>query len=176
MQLANFAAALLRLGKQNGPLSTTLSRQQSTTSTQLVESIVGQFNKTWFNVSQVLYHPNPVFLYETTQLSDADFEPEFRHDLQAFLNLSSPILGPIPSYKPGMSWTNASIQAAKNALKINICRDEYLLVRAELMRLAKLTSEWIVSEFMHYPSVTVSGRARFEQIMNGWKRDPCLKA
>ena len=168
---ANFAYHLLRLGKHNDP---SLHQSSSPQTTRLVQDIVGHFPKTWYNVSEVPFHPNPIFLYETSQLEDPLYEREFRHDLQHFLGLSSEIQGPIPVYKPGMVWANASLQAHKDSLKIDICRDEYLSVRAELMRLAIQTSEWIRIEFLNYPSVTVSSRSRFESILEGWKRDPCV--
>lgn len=168
---ANFAYQLLRLGKQNGPSSNSRKRAPTNLS-RLVESIVGHFPKTWYNVSAVPYHPNPVFLYETTQLHEN--QDQFLGDLSAFLGLTtSPLSGPIPSIQPGYSWQNASLQASKDALKISICHDEYRPVRRELLRLAKQTSEWILTDFYDAPTVVVSDKHRFGRILEAWKSDPC---
>jgi hypothetical protein len=183
---ANFAYALLRLGKHNDPELLNQSRRKSqrrynsshTASddhlhNNLTEAIVGHFRRTWYNVSEVAYHPNPVFLYETTQLRDP--QNSFRNDLQQFLGLDAPLAPRIPLIRPGKDWHNDTVQRAKNALQLtSLCGDEYAPVRQELMRLSKLSSRWLRQEFIRYPSVTVSGGvAQMDQLLAKWEVDPC---
>lgn len=163
---ANFAYNLLRLGKQNDALSHT--------PTALENKIVGHFKRAWFNVSDVLYHPNPIFLYELNQLEDPVHQQDFRRDLQHFLGLKYD-LDPIAVDKPGLAWKNDSIQLSKDKQKIDICQDEYQSVRNELMRLSRQNSLWLRSGFLDYPNVTVSARERLEEILVGWMSDPCDK-
>jgi hypothetical protein len=118
---------------------------------------------------------NPVFIYEASQLSPSDPESQerfsaFRVDLETFLNLPPRSLGPPPS--------RASKEANYNPVRkhpLDICRDEYKLLRAELVRHGAASATWIVDYFMGHPDVTVSSPDYFRTLLKSWHVDPCSR-
>ena len=188
----NFAYHLLKLGKQNltiaedagtGPAISPQRRRA------LEDQIVGYYPAARYDVGAMTPIPNEVFLFDMEQLTEAtaatdddeNLDPEsdsspaarFRRDLQAFLGLSVP-LPALPHHKPGRNITDARLQAARDAAKIDdICRDEYRPVRTELMRLARLNSAWIRGVFAKLPTVTVSHPEHFDELLARWMVDPC---
>jgi hypothetical protein len=109
--------------------------------------------------------PNPVFLYEISQLHDANQTraDQYRSDLQAYLGLRQPL---------------DPVSAPKKENKINvldICEEKYSEIRAELMKHAKAASVWIREYFLEHPDVTVSSQEHFKELLVKWMTDPCLE-
>lgn len=124
--------------------------------------------------------PNPVFLFEINQLSDtnATRTSQFRSDMTEFLELNSP-LPPMLHKKPGRTWKhNQDLQAVKDSLKIDICADEHLPTRRELMRMARSSSIWIREYFLdpvvlQHAGVYVSSPDHLKSLLQDWMVDPC---
>ena len=142
-------------------------------STDLEEEIVGHFRRSWFNVSEVPYMENPVFLFEIGQLSDSDESRNvaFRKDMQNFLGLQME-LADIGHHTPGRSWAEEK-QRKKDKNKINICEAVHEPVRNELLRLGRLGSRWIREVFLGSRDVVVSSRPYLEGLLRRWEHDPC---
>jgi hypothetical protein len=122
--------------------------------------------------------PNPVFLVEVQQLSDADEtrRAALRTDLQTFLNLSTPfrMTEKVIHSTPGKDWRDASVQAEKDRYKINICDAEHVSVRQELLRMARTSSAWIRNFLLPAATgVRVSSPVYFDSLLLGWRDDPC---
>lgn len=117
--------------------------------------------------------PNPIFLYDTEQLSDTDEQrtAQFRIDVQQFIGLSEP-LPPIIHYSPGKN-LNATLQAERDAKKMHICSEEYKELRATLLEKAKRSAYYILNYFMHAPDVVISSPEYFAEILDSYERDPC---
>lgn len=166
----NFALHLLKLGKQNQ-----LPAGSAPRTTPRAESVLSLYKRKWFNTSTVPVMPNPVFLFDVDQLSDANEtrSRQFRDDVQRFLGLDSE-LPPMVRTKPGKVW-GPVVQAKKDRHRINICDDEFIPVRANLLKMSRLNADWIRNEFLDYPGVHSSSRAFLEQILDGWMVDPCSR-
>ena len=119
------------------------------------------------------YTPNPVFMYDTQQLSDKDKErsAQFRRDVQLFIGLSTP-LPPIIHFSPGKN-LNSTMQAERDALKIDICSDEYTDLRQILLEKARRSAFYIRKYFMHAPDVIVSSPEYFSHVLDSYQQDPC---
>jgi hypothetical protein len=122
--------------------------------------------------------PNPVFLVEVQQSSDADEtrRAALRTDLQTFLNLSTPfrMTEKVIHSTPGKDWRDASVQAEKDRYKINICDAEHVSVRQELLRMARTSSAWIRNFLLPAATgVRVSSPVYFDSLLLGWRDDPC---
>ena len=163
----NFAYNLIQLGKFNH--NGTGWRQ----TTELEEHIVGKYKRNWYNVSKVEYVPNPVFLFETGQLSDTNESrtEKFRRDFHSFMGLEQE-LPKMKHHKPGQKWGKA-IQQKKDSKKIDICDEQWISVRRELLRLSRQGSMWIRNVFLDMPDVHVSSRPFFEELLVAWMDDPC---
>lgn len=192
----NFAYHLLKLGKQNIAQAKNNIYLSPARRRELEEEIVGFIGPAWYNVSAVKPIPNPVFLFETRQLaeatvyntsagiqlyshlnnhSDVDYGSKFRQDVKEFLGLTRQ-LHPLPHMSPGQNIIDAEQQKTRDMMKIrDICSDEYTLIRQELLRLARLNSEWIRKVFVHLPTVSVSNPEHFEYLLLEWMDDPCEK-
>lgn len=123
--------------------------------------------------------PNPVFIFEINQLSDSNATraEAFRHDVETYLELQSPLADMI-HHKPGKIWAEEELQALKDKLKINICDDEHIPVRQELMRISRLSSVWIREYLLDPETMTssktfVSSREHFIKLVADWMIDPC---
>lgn len=106
---------------------------------------------------------NPVFLYEISQMSDANEtrSSSFCSDLANYLGLQT-AFNPISS-KRGPTYPKA----------IEICEPRYRAVRHELMKHAIESSTWIQKYFLRSPDVVVSSPEFFHQLMISWIVDPC---
>lgn len=171
-EMAHFAGKLLRLGKQNLPIPRPPTP---------LENILLRRKKrggVFFNVSSVEPIPNEVFLFDVAQLSDQNATrlEQFKRDLQAFLGLSAPMPA-MPHYRPGKVIHNATIQASKDAQKIqDLCAAEYRPLREELLQIAQHNGAWIRDSFLGAPGVHVSNPEYFHQLMTSWvEENPCDK-
>ena len=123
--------------------------------------------------------PNPVFLFEIRQLADDNpvRSARFKQDLETFLELDTP-LPPAVHQKPGRVFDDPKLQAVKDSLKINICDDEHIPVRIDLMRTARASSVWIQDYFLDprvlaSSDVVVSSRQYLISLLKDWMVDPC---
>lgn len=162
----DFAYFLIRLGKQhfNGPRPTT----------KLEELIIeGHRDRNPYDPLKVPYVPNDVFLFDVEQLGDKNETRKalFRKDVKHFLDLKAE-LPDIIHVSPGRR-VDEELQAKKDARKIDICRDEYIPLRRELMRISRQSSEWIRTSFLDSYGVFYSDRAFLEEILLSWNLDPC---
>ena len=127
--------------------------------------------------------PNPIFLYESRQLSDSNRTraSQFRKDLQQVLHLNSTLLPMTIHTKPDFTHFTSRQQHKRNKYKIRICDDRYRYpLRHHLLQVARMTSEWIRSEFVHGTTqnaknndVYISSPEYFEQLLQDWMMDPC---
>lgn len=163
----NFAGFLMRLGKQyhNGVRPFT----------DLEDKIANRYPRDGYDEDSIAYMPNEVFLYELGQLGDTDAarRDEFSRSIQSFLHLPQKLNGTVDVHvRPTKDWSPTE-QALRDAKKIDICRDEYLPVRNELMDLARMSSTWIRETFLDLPGVHCASRERFEELLLSWMHDPC---
>jgi hypothetical protein len=163
----NFAYSLIRLGKQhwNGTRETTALEERITQP--------GHGRIRGFDPAAVSYLPNDIFLFDVSQLADADTErrESFRNSIKSFMGLTKDLSEAV-HFVPGIKW-NASLQTMKDSLKIDICEHQFIPVRRELMFLSRNTAEWIRSSFLGLPGVNVANREHFEDIMASYMHDPC---
>jgi hypothetical protein len=162
----DFAHSLIQLGKQhwNG------TRQ----STELERMILnGKHRETPIDSKAIMYMPNDVFLYEVGQLGDDDKErlQLFRNDMQNFLGLRA-TLSKLGHVVPGKILDNQT-QSLRDSLKINICDDQYIPLRYDLMHSARLGSRWIRETFLKLPGVYASSIQHLESLLEAWMIDPC---
>mmetsp|Transcript_11518 Transcript_11518/g.24551 ORF Transcript_11518/g.24551 Transcript_11518/m.24551 type:complete len:531 (-) Transcript_11518:122-1714(-) len=151
---ANFHDFLARFGKT--PLSSSSELNLLTSGDQLRDQVVK---------SSV----GPVFLYDTSQLSDTIF----RQDLRDFLGLKKDI-PPFPTIDTSGRFDHiTSIKKLTTQEKIDICNPEHDAIRSELMEKARKASIWIRNYFLKSEDVFVSNRIYFEAVLDSWKNDPC---
>lgn len=116
---------------------------------------------------------NPVFFMEMSQLGDSNEtrSKQLRRDLQKFLGLKTEFHGnEIPKIRP----SRAIIQKyPQNFTRVNLCEDEYLPVRTELMQTSRNASIWFRKYFLQSNEVFVSSREYLVEILEGWMEDPC---
>ena len=117
--------------------------------------------------------PNPVFLYDTQQLADKDLERAaiFQRDIQAFLGLKES-LPPVHRYSPGKN-LNSTLQAERDAMKIQICGDQFTELRQSLLDKAQKTASYIRKYFLQAPDVFVSSPDYFLKLLESYQTDPC---
>jgi len=158
---SNFAAWMYRMGKTIGAFPTDVEKQ-----------LLKDKSTTFTEKAQVRTR-NPVFVVELTQLIDTDHErkQQLKNDLQLYLGLTQP-LSENPIAVPGKKWSS-EIQAIKDQRKMNICDTVYDELRSELMRLSRLSCQWILESFVQSNDVFVSNPEYFEQVMLKWMDDPC---
>jgi hypothetical protein len=169
---ASYAYYLIRLGKQ---YLSSIPNNQRREPTELEWKIATKYNASFgYDVTRIKPIPNPVFLYELSQLSDTNITRAeiFRKDVQDFLGLqqSLPILG---HHKPGKYVQNTTLQQQIDQYKINICDDKYSDIRNELLVIAQESSIWIREVFINSPTVYVSSHDYFESLLEKWIIDPC---
>ena len=109
--------------------------------------------------------PNPVFLYEISQLYDKDEERKLKYvsDLQRYLGLKQEM----------KELAEDKQEKHKNPPPgtIDIC--EHDKVRAILMQHATAASIWIREYFLESPDVIVSSPEYFNELVELWMVDPC---
>lgn len=81
-------------------------------------------------------------------------------------------LPPLEHHKPGQS-RGQHIQHEKDKLKIDICDEQWIPVRRELLRLARQGSMWIRNVFLNSQDISVSSRSYLEELFGKWLDDPC---
>lgn len=113
--------------------------------------------------------PNPILLIENRQLNDdnAIRMSTLRTDIQRYLGLNQELPSTVPEENMRRSPKATSI--------FNICEDQYLPLRSELMHVARNSSIWIRQYFLKSPDVTVSSREYFDELLLSWMQDPCLE-
>jgi hypothetical protein len=120
---------------------------------------------------------NPVYLYETAQLSDMNETriAQVLLDLQRFLGMSQPLLDPPLHYSPGKKQSDQEKQRLIDSKKVDICEERYEQIRNKLIKIGAMAQEWILMHFLQSPDVYVSNPDHFREILEGYKRDPCLE-
>ena len=149
-------------------------------------------------LKNVPYMPNPIFLYDSEQLTDTNRTRtrQFRDDLLRLLRLlpnsksgarlshehqlqneqllDSLLPDIIPRTKPDFSHFSRREQRKKDRFKVKICQDRYTPIRHELVKNAQEASLWIrTSGFLSSPDVTVSSPDYFNSLLENWMDDPC---
>jgi hypothetical protein len=171
----DFAFDLFRLGKTNFPHP----REPNPLEVTILSRHHHHQSQRWINWTEIPYVPNPVFLFELDQLGDTNTTRslQFRRDVTEFLELQRQILPEIPHVLPGKQnhhhHHDKEEQRRRDAMKINICDPKHRAVRDELMIVAQQSSLWIRKVFLKSPTVFVSSREHFEEILQGWMKDPC---
>ena len=122
---------------------------------------------------------NPVFFVESSQLSDrnATRAAQLRHDLSNFLGLSTP-LPKTPHIKPETLWMTPEQLRLREQNRVNICEDQYVTLRGELLRMGDAASKWLRLYFMKSSSEGVhfsSGGGYLERVLESWSVDPCVE-
>ncbi|KAG7349180.1 hypothetical protein IV203_011777 [Nitzschia inconspicua] len=129
--------------------------------------------------------PNPVFLYDTSQLKmpstsgvdvvqQQDNYNQFVQTLKTYLGVSQDF-PPMIQSKPGKKDLNATEQARRDARKVDICDEVYQEHRKWLLESGKRTKEWILDYFVKSPDVTVGNLHHFREILDMYSVDPCLQ-
>jgi hypothetical protein len=119
-----------------------------------------------------------VFLYDVAQLQDSNEKRalQFRHDLQEFLDLQSPLEGDMIWIKPGRAPASPARAKELQELKINICDEQYADLRLLLLKQAAQSAKWIRGVFLANPSVKVSSPEYFAELLESWHVDPCTES
>lgn len=118
---------------------------------------------------------NLIFVVEMSQLQDDNLtrKQQLKDDLRDYLGLGSD-LPDNPVVVPGKKWP-ANVQAAKDQRKMDICEDQYIPLREELMRVSRITAAWILESFVHSEDVFTSSPEFFEESIRKWMDDPCVQ-
>ena len=131
--------------------------------------------------------PNPVFLYELSQIFDKTDgrNSQFATDLQHFLGLDAPLVMQVdPSTLPPWRRVKRFIRnkgAKKTRISpnyhyaIDICEDKYQDLRERLLENGGRAARWIREYFMKDADVTVSNPQHFVKLLDKWTIDPCIK-
>jgi hypothetical protein len=116
-----------------------------------------------------------VFLYDVAQLQDSNRTRarQFRQGLGSFLDLQTPLNRPMIHVKPGQTLVSSERAKELNALKIDICEDQYASLRQVLSKQASQSATWIRNVFLMNPNVKVASRDYFAQLLDAWHSDPC---
>jgi hypothetical protein len=118
---------------------------------------------------------NPIFLYDTVQLGDKNTtrQARFQEGLQKYLGLVEGLPPPLHQ-SPRKSITNATEQARRNTLKVDICDAIHKERRKKLANWGKQTAKWIQTWFLKNPDVHVANPVHFDEIMESYGKDPCV--
>jgi hypothetical protein len=119
-----------------------------------------------------------VFLYEINQLEYTDTDNNertdtFLRDLEEFLELKTPLRGPMIHVKPGLKPLSLEHENKLVSHKIDICQGQYKNLRGLLQQQASESAIWILNEFLANPNVKVSSPDYFKQLLHKWHNDPC---
>ncbi|KAL3893888.1 MAG: hypothetical protein SGARI_007911, partial [Bacillariaceae sp.] len=82
---------------------------------------------------------------------------------------------PMIQSKPGRKDLNATEQARRNSLKVDICDDKYQEHRKWLLDAGKRNKEWILGYFAKSPDVVVGNPEHFREILSSYDVDPCVE-
>ena len=158
---ANYAQYMYRLGK-------TLSNFPTATEQLII-------NEKPQSAAKARVTRNLIFVVEMSQLQDDNplRKQQLKDDLRDYLGLDSD-LPDNPVVVPGKKWP-ADVQAAKDKRKMDICEDQYIPLRQELMRVSRITAAWILESFVQSDDVFTSSPAFFEESIRKWMDDPCVK-
>ncbi|GKY95714.1 hypothetical protein MPSEU_000532200 [Mayamaea pseudoterrestris] len=125
--------------------------------------------------------PNPVFLYEITQM----FDPQFQNDFSEYLGLKTPFRTedepPQFSYRRRMKRYFKGKKAKPTRVSpnynfaIDVCEDQYIELRKNLMENGGRAAKWIKDYFLKASDVTVSNQTHFLTLLDTWTIDPCIK-
>jgi hypothetical protein len=120
--------------------------------------------------------PNPVFLYDVSQLEDDNptRQDRFARDLSNFLGLSweEHPLWPLPSPEVSHKPVSAEVQAKM----VHICDDRWLKQRQRLLEIGGQVSNWILRFLIAEngtSDVYVSNPQHFQEVIQAYSRDPC---
>jgi hypothetical protein len=122
---------------------------------------------------------NKIFLYHVEQLPPSTvgkLPQRFVTDISNFLGLNSTALQlrkEIRRWIPGKKFSSLELKQ-REALKINICDDEYRTLRDVLVQNGKISAQWIRDYFLHSPDVAIPSGKAFYYFMEKWSLDPCL--
>jgi hypothetical protein len=119
--------------------------------------------------------PNPIFLYDTAQLSDSNTTrlEGFLQDLQHFLGLTQPLPTPLHE-KPGRKYKTTKTQRTIDNKKIDICEARYKKQRRTIKLMGAQAKSWILEYFLSSPTVYVSNEDHFRVIVGTYGENPCL--
>ena len=93
-------------------------------------------------------------------------------DLENYLGLEPHSLGPPVHVIPGKK-VNDHIQQQRDALKIDICDDQYAPIRNRYLPSSRNAARWILDYFVKSPSVYVSNPDHFRSLIESYAVDPC---
>ena len=181
----NFAYHLLRLGKQNiaydnnkhkSPFTMPDSDRRS-----LEHDIVNHYKLLSFNHTAMLPQPNPIFILDMSQLSDANTTRRLQltRAMTNFLQLDTLLVDPAttPRIKPGHVIESEAVQADKTRRQVSleqICSNpQDQALKTELLRLARTSSVWIRLVFLNAPGVYCSDKEHLQSLLAEWMVDPC---
>ena len=141
-----------------------------------------QFEKLLHQAAKIKYSkvtpmPNPIFLFEMNQLHEQNVTRKqiFQKDVSNFLDLDDDHLLSLdmPHSKPGKTWKDPQVAAAKEAAKIDICDDEHVDLRRVLLRNSRATAVWIRRVLLPTGRVRVSSPEYLDHLLEAWMHDPC---
>jgi hypothetical protein len=169
----NFRVNTVRKGKMNGPIPPAESLIGSiewakvSTDTARFEQVLKKLGKTKDYKST----PFKVFLYTLEQMEDENEGRRaiFRETLGSFLELKHEI-------QP-LQAANTNHHVGQKAFEetIDICDVKYNHLRSVLVQNGKKTQQWIREELLQSPDVTVANGWHFDEILEQWGLDPCVK-
>mmetsp|Transcript_13995 Transcript_13995/g.26197 ORF Transcript_13995/g.26197 Transcript_13995/m.26197 type:complete len:402 (+) Transcript_13995:257-1462(+) len=131
-------------------------------------NLLKPFTKPRWNITGFPKNPNAVFFCALAQLEDKNESRSsvFRRDLQHFLHLDKGF-----SIIPHQKRKRDDI---KSTAKINICKEQFLPVRNELMNIARNASLWLRNYFMRGDNVFFSSEDFLIDALMKWMVDPCI--
>lgn len=147
-------------------------------------------------VNKTRISPNPMFLYDVSQLhisrgkaKEGDDEQRKRNRYEAFVLSLQEFLGvpknvsampPMIRESPGRTDINATEQERRQSLKINICDDKYALARTWLLEHGTNMAGWTKDYLSKSPhgvyfggGIASDGSSQFLEIIASYSKDPC---
>lgn len=110
-----------------------------------------------------------LFLMEINQFSieNQTRADEFTRDLQEYIGLETPL-------PPLLAHEKKKIPEDVQNMFIDICDEQYDLIRSMLLETAREAHVWIRDYFLKSDQVFVSSPEHFLELLEGWDRDPCV--
>jgi hypothetical protein len=133
--------------------------------------------KNYVNHDDSAVFHNPVFLIETSQLSDPDpyRRRQLQRDMENYLGLQSP-LGDVPHSNSGAALKESQKGKQEDIQGlIDICLPQNKVIHDKMMEIGRNASQWFRRYFIQSPEVVVSSRSHFESLLGKWNEDPCLE-